>query len=125
LIGWWWKPLKGVLYSGPRAAARAASNRHAMTQAQTQIQSAMQGGQPQPVQPPSYPTQPASQNYYVPPRSERVAAQPPGMASQAVGAPAPSDDLMTQLAKLVEMKQAGQLSDDEFAAAKAKLLGTV
>jgi hypothetical protein len=30
---------------------------------------------------------------------------------------------MAQLAKLGEMKQAGLLSDEEFAAAKAKLLG--
>jgi hypothetical protein len=35
-----------------------------------------------------------------------------------------SDDLMAQLTKLGEMKQAGLLTDEEFAAAKAKLLGT-
>jgi hypothetical protein len=33
-----------------------------------------------------------------------------------------SDDLMTKLVKLGEMKQAGLLTDDEFSAAKAKLL---
>jgi hypothetical protein len=31
---------------------------------------------------------------------------------------------MAQLTKLCEMKQAGLLSEEEFAAAKAKLLGT-
>jgi hypothetical protein len=33
-----------------------------------------------------------------------------------------SGDLMAQLTKLGEMKQAGLLSEEEFAAAKAKLL---
>jgi hypothetical protein len=41
--------------------------------------------------------------------------------------PAPSapaeDDLLTQLAKLGQMNQAGLIDDAEFAAAKAKLLG--
>ncbi|MFV0632604.1 SHOCT domain-containing protein [Demequina sp.] len=48
-------------------------------------------------------------------------------ASQAApavaAAPAAGDDLMAQLSKLAEMKNAGILSDAEFAAAKAKLLG--
>jgi hypothetical protein len=38
--------------------------------------------------------------------------------------PAPAeDDLLTQLARLGQMNQAGLIDDDEFAAAKAKLLG--
>jgi hypothetical protein len=37
-------------------------------------------------------------------------------------AAAPADDLMSRLAKLGEMKLAGLLTDDEFTAAKAKLL---
>lgn len=48
-------------------------------------------------------------------------------ATPAPSAPAPTpaagDDLMAQLSKLAEMKAAGVLSDAEFAAAKAKLLG--
>ena len=46
-------------------------------------------------------------------------------ASQAPAAPAapPADDLLTQLAKLGQMNQAGLISDAEFTAAKAKLLG--
>ena len=48
-------------------------------------------------------------------------------AQQAAAAPppppaAPAPDLMEQLTKLGEMKGAGLLSDEEFAAAKAKLL---
>lgn len=43
---------------------------------------------------------------------------------QAAAAPAPAaDDTIAQLQKLGEMKTAGLLTDSEFAAAKAKLLG--
>jgi hypothetical protein len=45
--------------------------------------------------------------------------QPPQGAPTATG---DSGDLMAQLTKLGEMKQAGLLSEEEFAAAKAKLL---
>lgn len=38
-------------------------------------------------------------------------------------APAGGDDVTSQLVKLGELKAAGVLSDEEFAAAKAKLLG--
>lgn len=47
-------------------------------------------------------------------------------ATEAVPAPAPAgggDDVMAQLQKLADMKAAGLLSDEEFASAKAKLLG--
>ncbi len=44
-------------------------------------------------------------------------------AAQPAGAAAPGDDTMTQLKQLADMKQSGLLTDDEFAAAKAKLLG--
>lgn len=43
-------------------------------------------------------------------------------APQVQSAPA-GDDMMAQLTKLADMKNAGILSDAEFAAAKAKLLG--
>jgi hypothetical protein len=44
-------------------------------------------------------------------------------AQQATPAPAPAGgDMMDQLAKLGELKASGVLSDEEFAAAKAKLL---
>jgi hypothetical protein len=57
-----------------------------------------------------------------------AAAQQQMAAQQAAPAPAPApaaggDDLMTQLSKLADLKAAGILSDEEFAAAKAKLLG--
>ncbi len=55
---------------------------------------------------------------------QAVAAQ---QAQQAAAAPAPaaapSNDMMTQLQNLATMHSQGILSDEEFAAAKAKLLG--
>ena len=47
-------------------------------------------------------------------------------AAEAAPAAAPAgggDDVMSQLQKLADMKAAGLLSDEEFASAKAKLLG--
>lgn len=44
-------------------------------------------------------------------------------AQQAAPAAAPGDDTMAQLKQLADMKQSGLLTDDEFATAKAKLLG--
>jgi 1,2-phenylacetyl-CoA epoxidase PaaB subunit len=51
--------------------------------------------------------------------SQIFAPAPPASAAPQ-SAP---NDLMSQLAKLGEMKQAGLLSEEEFAAAKARLLG--
>ncbi|MFD3429782.1 SHOCT domain-containing protein [Nocardia fluminea] len=50
---------------------------------------------------------------------------PPPPQQQAPPPPAPSagDDTVAQLGKLAELHSAGALSDAEFAAAKAKLLG--
>ncbi len=48
-------------------------------------------------------------------------------AAQAAEAPTPAagitDDTLAQLKKMGELHQAGILSDEEFAAMKAKLLG--
>jgi hypothetical protein len=53
-------------------------------------------------------------------------AQQAMMAQQAQAAPPPAaaagPDLMEQLQKLAQLKDAGALTDDEYAAAKAKLL---
>jgi hypothetical protein len=49
------------------------------------------------------------------------APPPPTPAPAAPAAPG-GGDLMAELQKLADMKSAGLLSDDEFAAAKAKLL---
>jgi len=58
--------------------------------------------------------------------AEQQAAQQ-AVVDQQQAAPAPAaagDDMMTQLKQLGDMKASGLLTDDEFAAAKAKLLGT-
>ncbi|WP_084105699.1 SHOCT domain-containing protein [Demequina sp. NBRC 110056] len=58
-------------------------------------------------------------------QAELASMQAQLAAAQAAPAVTPSagDDLMAQLSKLADMKNAGILSDSEFAAAKAKLLG--
>lgn len=47
------------------------------------------------------------------------AAPPPPAPAEA----APSDDTVGQLQQLAQLHQAGALSDEEFAAAKARILG--
>jgi type II secretory pathway pseudopilin PulG len=67
-----------------------------------------------PPQAPAYPPQPPAG--YAPP------AAPPEPAPAA--APSAADAMMTQLAKLGEMHGMGLLTDEEFAAAKARLLSS-
>jgi hypothetical protein len=52
---------------------------------------------------------------------QQAAAPPPPPAAPAPAAAAP--DTMAQLQQLAQMKEQGLLSDEEFTAAKAKLLG--
>jgi hypothetical protein len=47
---------------------------------------------------------------------------PPAPAPAPAAAPAAGGDLMGELSKLADLKAAGVLTDEEFAAAKAKLL---
>ncbi len=59
-------------------------------------------------------------------QQEAAAAQPPAAAPPPPPAAAPgagSDDMIAQLQKLGELHQQGILTDEEFAAQKAKLLG--
>jgi hypothetical protein len=53
---------------------------------------------------------------------EQAAAQQQQPAQQQ--ASAPPDDLMAQLQRLADLRQQGLLDDQEFAAAKAKLLAS-
>ena len=53
--------------------------------------------------------------------AEQVQAQP--VASPPPAAPAPEEDVITQLDRLGALKAQGILTDEEFAAQKAKLLG--
>ena len=61
-------------------------------------------------------------------QQQKYAAQEQAQQQQAAPAPAPeagglTDDAMDQLKKLGDLKAAGVLSDEEFTAAKAKILG--
>lgn len=57
----------------------------------------------------------------VPPTMPSIPPVPPALPSTAATA-ASSDDLVSRLAKLAELRDAGVLTDAEFAAAKARLL---
>jgi len=69
----------------------------------------------------------AEQQAQVDAAAQAAAAQyappPPQYAPAAPAAPAGGTDLVAELQKLASLKDAGILSDEEFAAAKAKLLG--
>ncbi|MBZ5738243.1 SHOCT domain-containing protein [Nocardioides mangrovi] len=60
-------------------------------------------------------------------REQQYAAPPAAAPAPAPVAPAPAaaagDDLVAKIAQLGELHQQGILSDEEFAAAKQKLLG--
>jgi len=61
-------------------------------------------------------------------QAQQAAAPPPApapapaAAAPPAAAPAAGDDLMAELSKLADLKAAGVLTDEEFTAAKAKLL---
>jgi len=52
-----------------------------------------------------------------------AATQPQPPPAAAPAAAAPTDDTTTELERLAQLHQSGALTDDEFAAAKSKLLG--
>ncbi|MCM2427245.1 SHOCT domain-containing protein [Streptomyces sp. RKAG337] len=54
-------------------------------------------------------------------QEEQQAAQPP-QASQAQAAPPPADDTLSRLERLAGLKSQGILTEEEFAAEKAKIL---
>ncbi|MCP2635568.1 SHOCT domain-containing protein [Microbacterium sp. HD4P20] len=54
--------------------------------------------------------------------AQAVAAQQAAAPAAAPAAPAGGDDMMAKLTQLAQLHAQGILSDDEFAAAKAKLL---
>ena len=55
---------------------------------------------------------------------QQMAQQPQQQAYQAPPAPPAEDDDMAQLQNLAQLHSQGVLTDEEFAAAKAKILGT-
>ena len=65
----------------------------------------------------------AQQQAQVDQAAQAAAAQYAQPAAPAPAAAAPLVDLVGELQKLASLKEAGVLSDEEFASAKAKLLG--
>ena len=55
-------------------------------------------------------------------QTAQQAAPPPPQEEYAAPPPAPEDDMITQLERLGALKAQGLLTDEEFAAAKEKLL---
>jgi len=61
---------------------------------------------------------------YAPPQQQQYAPPPPQYAPEPAAPAAPSQsDVISQLKQLGELRDAGVLTEDEFAAQKAKLLG--
>jgi len=65
----------------------------------------------------------AQQQAQIDAAAQAAAAQYAQPAPAAPAAPAGGTDIVAELTKLASLKDAGILSEDEFAAAKAKLLG--
>lgn len=64
------------------------------------------------------------QQKYANQQAEQEAQQAQAAPAPAPAAPAPAeDDSMAQLQKLADLHKAGVLTDEEFAASKAKILG--
>ena len=61
----------------------------------------------------------AQQQQYAPPPEQEYVQAPPAAPQES------TDDVIEQLKKLGELKEAGVLDDAEFQAAKAKLLATM
>lgn len=59
-----------------------------------------------------------------PPPQQQYAAPPPPPPPPAAAAPAGGGDLVGQLKQLGELHTQGAITDEEFTAAKAKLLGS-
>jgi hypothetical protein len=67
--------------------------------------------------------QAAQQQAQIDAAAQQAVAQQQAAAAAAAPAAAPATDVVAELQKLAALKDAGVLSDEEFAAAKAKLLG--
>src|SRR5262245_4996370 len=71
----------------------------------------------------AYDQQQAQINAAVQQQMAQAQAAAAATPAAAPAAPSVSDDSMAQIQKLGEMKEQGLLTDEEFAAAKAKILG--
>ena len=99
-----------AVVAGTATAVSGSVQRHQQDKAQGQYEQQQYEASPQPAQSEAA-AQAAAAQY----------AQPAAPAPAA--APAGGTDLVAELQTLASLKDAGILSDEEFAAAKAKLLG--
>ncbi|HEY9378369.1 MAG TPA: SHOCT domain-containing protein [Jiangellaceae bacterium] len=96
--------MPGLLRMATRTAVVAGTATAVSGNVARRQQRRWEAQQPQQQQPPAY-------------------APPPPTAPPPPAAEAPADSLTDQLQRLADLKAQGILSDEEFAAAKAKLLG--
>jgi hypothetical protein len=105
-----------AVIAGTAQATRNAVNRHSAEKDAQAYSNAMNSVQPQ--QQVVYAAPPPQQQYYAPPPPQEQYAPPSPP-------PAPAgNDLTSQLQQLAQLHTAGVLSDEEFAAAKQKLLAS-
>lgn len=101
-----------AVVAGTATAVTGSMQRHQQQKAQDQWEQEQYEAQQQQAQ-----MQAAAQQAAAQQAAAQQAAPPPAAAA------APGGDLMAQLQQLATMHTQGLLSDEEFAAAKAKLLG--
>lgn len=93
----------------------AERDAHAAAQRSAAYEQEMGQQQPQYAPPPQPQYAAPPQQQYAPPPEPQYAPEPPAALSQ--------EDLIGQLKQLGELRDAGILTEEEFAAQKAKLLG--
>jgi hypothetical protein len=99
-----------AVVSGTATATRNAVNRRQANKNAKAYTNAMNQAAPPPPPPPP--------QQYAPPPPPQYAPPPPPPPP-----PASEDDTITQLERLADLKDQGILTDEEFAAQKAKILG--
>ena len=96
-----------AVVAGTATAVSGGMMRHAQKKANTEAEAQ------------AYEQQMQQQQYA---EQQAAAAPPPPAPAPAPAAAAPGDDMVAELKKLGDLKASGLLTDDEFSAAKAKLL---
>ncbi|MET0863790.1 MAG: SHOCT domain-containing protein [Nakamurella sp.] len=107
-----------AVVAGTATATAGAVNRHQQQkQAEKQAYADQQAAEQQPEQQPVYQAPPPQ---YQQPQYQQPQYQQPEPAAE----PAPAgDDLVSKINQLAQLKDSGVLSEEEFSAAKGKLLG--
>ncbi len=111
---------------GTATATRNAVNRRQADKNMAAYQQAAGATQPPPPQVVYVSAPPPPQATYAPPLPPQdLVAPPPQYAPPLASAPALQEDIITQLERLGSLKAQGLLTEQEFAAQKARLLGLV